>query len=446
MTHQTAMALTDRHLSTTSLPSDRSRFLNGVLVQTTIVLAGLGLTVANGATFALFIVVLTLPVWFRKIGVYPFAHLILAGGVAAAVSGVVLAKITSIDRVVSGQLQREEIAVLFSGLAVMVVLLWGRLLFPLHRVVGLYGVGALAGAFMGPEWSFKFTFAVPVTILVVGVLDRSPKRWIPAVAIVLLGFVGILDEARSFFAFCILAASLTIWQSRPSTGRRASRWFPVVLVAGSGIALYYIVASLLTKGFFGPVLAQRSIAQIDSSGSLIAGGRPEWAATWALMQSRPIGFGAGVVPRFEELMVAKAGLASIGVDTGGYLNHYMLGGKFRLHSVISDLWVNFGFVGLVVSAIVILALVKSLSYRIAERDASTLTIFLCLLALWFMAFGPFFSNWQDVCLALGLVLISTTWRDQRLAYLPDRAQQQESPDALSGSAQARMVARQDSVG
>ena len=415
MPHQTANAVTNRDLPMGLPLSDRGQFVTGVLVQLTIVLAGLGTTVANGATMALVIVVMTFPVWVRKISVYPLAHLILAGGAAAAVAGVVLAEFTKIDHVVNGQLQREAIAVLFSGLAIMVIVLWGRLLFPLHRVVGLFGVGALADAFMSPDPSFKFIFAVPVTILVVGVLDHSSKKWLPIAAIVMLGFIGILDEARSFFAFCILAAALSVWQLRPSTGRRANRWFPVILLTGVGIALYSLVASLLTKGFFGPVLAQRSIAQIDATGSLIAGGRPEWSATWALMQSRPTGFGAGVVPRFEDVMVAKAGLASIGVDTGGYLYNYMFGGKFRLHSVISDLWVSFGLIGLVLAAIVVFALVRSLSYRIAEHDASTLTIFMSLLALWFMAFGPFFSNWRDVCFALGLVLITKSWSDQRSA-------------------------------
>jgi hypothetical protein len=389
-------------------PTDRGVFVTGAVVQVTIVLAGAGTTVANGITFALLIVIATLPVWIRKIAVYSSAQLILASGAIAAVSGVVLAEFSKANYVVNGQLQREAIAVLFSGLAIMVIVLWGRLLFPLHRIALLFGAGSLADAFLSPDRGFKFTFALPVTILLVGMLDRSTRKWLPAIAIVGLGLIGILDEARSFFAFCILAAALTFWQLRPATGREANRWFPIILLGGIAIAIYSVVTSLLTKGYFGPELQQRSIAQIESTGSLIAGGRPEWSATWALMQARPTGFGAGVVPRFEDVMVAKAGLASIGVDTGGYLYNYMLGGQFRLHSVASDLWATFGLIGIVFAAIVVFSLVRSLSYRIADRDASTLTIFMCTLALWFMAFGPFFSNWRDVCFALGLVLTART--------------------------------------
>jgi hypothetical protein len=379
--------------------------MTGLLVQAMVVLAGVGTTAASGVTVALVMVVVTLPVWFTRIGVFSFAHLILAGGAAAAVSGVVLAESSTVDHLVNSQLQREAIAVLFSGLATMIVILWARLLLPLHRVAVLFGAGALIDALTSPNQGFKFTFALPITILLIGALDRLRSRWLAAIAIVILGFVGVLDEARSFFAFCILAAALTVWQLRPSTGRRANRWFPIVLLTGVGIAIYSVVSSLLTSGFFGPELEQRSTAQIDATGSLISGGRPEWSATWALMQSRPTGFGAGVVPRFEDLMTAKQGLASIGVDTGGYLNNYMLGGRFRLHSVTSDLWVSFGLIGLALAALIAFSLVRSLSYRIAERDASTLTIFMCVLALWDMAFGPMFSNWNDVCFALGLALI-----------------------------------------
>ena len=51
------------------------------------------------------------------------------------------------------------------------------------------------------------------------------------------------------------------------------------------------------------------------------------------------------------------------------------------------------------------AIVRSLSFLIAARQATTSVIFACIGALWYMLFGPIYSNWLEVCLALGLALL-----------------------------------------
>jgi hypothetical protein len=113
-----------------------------------------------------------------------------------------------------------------------------------------------------------------------------------------------------------------------------------------------------------------------------------------------------VVPDWTDLQTGKAGLLSINVDTGGYANNYMFGGEFRLHSTASDLWVNYGLMGVALAVTILVALIRSLSVLIAERRARTSVIFACALAIWYLLFGPLYSNWTDICFALGIALVA----------------------------------------
>jgi hypothetical protein len=73
--------------------------------------------------------------------------------------------------------------------------------------------------------------------------------------------------------------------------------------------------------------------------------------------------------------------------------------------VAADLWARFGWVGVALAVAIALALVRSLSFLLAARRAPTFLIFACVLALWYILFGPMYSNWLDVCAALGMALV-----------------------------------------
>lgn len=375
------------------------------LLQLTIVLAGFNLRLLAGVSATLVVAVGLAPLWWSALRTFSLSALIVGLAGIAVPTGFYLAELSRDDHPISRSLQIEHVAQLLNGVAIMVVILWGRLHFPLHRVAALYGLGAVADAVLNTSLSWKFHLAVPMTILVVGWMAKLKNQFVSVIVLVLFGLLGILDEGRSYFAFCIAAAGLAIWQMRPNDGRVSNRWYPAALLAGLSAAIYSVATSLLTSGYFGPELQQRSVDQIDSTGSLIAGGRPEWAATRALIELRPRGYGVGVIPQLADHSAARQGLASINVDTGGYLTNFMLGGQFRLHSVTSDLWARFGIIGIALALTVIFALVRSLSTLAAARRAPTIVIFITILALWHMLFGPFYSNWPDVCFALGLSLL-----------------------------------------
>ena len=146
--------------------------------------------------------------------------------------------------------------------------------------------------------------------------------------------------------------------------------------------------------------------QTDTSGSVLSGGRPEWAATTASSCCSTLtGYGVGVKPNWSDLQAAKQGLDTINVDLEPHREQYMFGVVFNLHSIASDLWVGYGWIGVALAIVICLALVRSLSFQLAARTAPTSVILLAMLGVWFMLFGPFYSNWLEVCVSLGLVLV-----------------------------------------
>jgi len=117
------------------------------------------------------------------------------------------------------------------------------------------------------------------------------------------------------------------------------------------------------------------------------------------------GFGSGVLPTTGDLAVAKSGLRSIGYDPdNGYVENYMFGGGFELHSAIGDLWAAFGAAGILLAVTLIVLILKNLGSAISRHTASALIIFLALKALWNFAFSPLYSTLPLLMLLLALML------------------------------------------
>jgi hypothetical protein len=229
-----------------------------------------------------------------------------------------------------------------------------------------------------------------------------------------VGAVSVLRDYRSFFGFTALTAVVVAWQVLRSARRvrRRPRRAPVAgwlltgaVLALAGAALYRAAEQLLLAGALGRELQLRSQAQVEAAGSLLAGGRPEWAGTWRLMHDTPAGFGPGAVPRPHDVVVAEQGLATVGIGPdNGYVANYMFGGQFRLHSTVADAWSNFGWVGVAFTLLLGGLLVHALLTRVAAGTASALVVLLGLRGLWDLAVGPMYSNLPEVALAVALAL------------------------------------------
>lgn len=379
-----------------------------VLANAVVLIVGFDHALRPGISATLPLALVLVPVWFRSLRQHSLAPTIIALGVASVGAGVVLSELAAATHRIDQSTRVQSIALLLSGLGALGLLLWARQHLPLHRILVLYGTGSLLSALSAGELSWKFDLSVPTIFVVVGLLERSGRHRGAAIAIVALGTLGLADEGRSLFALCLLTAMLVLLQSVTGTRERRSISRPLVfaLLVGFAVAVYALGSALLTGGYLGSTLQERSTAQVEATGSLITGGRPEWSATRQLMSIRPEGFGPGVVPSWSDYMTGRSGLASINVDTGGYARHYLFGGQFRLHSIAADLWVAYGYVGLLFAATIALALLRSLIATLASAMARTSTTFATLLALWYLLFGPIFTNWLDVCAALGFVLMT----------------------------------------
>jgi hypothetical protein len=379
-----------------------------VLAFAVVAVIGFDLDIPLGASAALPLAVILVPLWLPTLRTYRLATLICGLAALSAAAGLVLAELSSVDHQINRTGGLQAIGLLASGVAALVLLLWARTEIPLDRVVLCYGAGALASAVAAGDLRWKFNLAIPVALITLALLERRRPGALPAVAILVIGILAVADEGRSLFGASVLTATLAMWQLRPqSSGGRERRWFPVLLIAGVGVAVYLFISAMATGGALGAKVEETSNAQIASQGSLITGGRPEWAATRELLQVNPAGYGVGVVPSWTDRMTGKAGLEAIGVEVEPFREQYMFGRHFELHSVAGDLWAGFGWVGVALAAVVTFALARSLSFALAARRAPTYLVFPVIMAFWYMLFGPIGSNWLDICAALGFALAAT---------------------------------------
>jgi capsular polysaccharide biosynthesis protein len=293
------------------------------------------------------------------------------------------------------------------------VLVWARGILSVPVLGSVFGLAMLAtelSEMSGPENLWKFQLSSPVMVIGMALAARRGNPLVTVGALGVLGLLNIVNDARSAFGFCAVAAALVLWQQRPGRDRpvRRSRQLLMLPVLGVvGAAAYSLMTQLMLAGALGSEIQQRTATQIAQSGSLLLGGRPEWTATWALMHERPFGFGLGIVPNSTDVLVATEGISVTHIPTAeNYLRNYMLDGGVQLHSIVADLWSALGpagiLLGLAMGALVLLGLAD----RLGRREASGLVCLLVPMALWALPFGPMASNIDTLTLALGLLLMA----------------------------------------
>jgi capsular polysaccharide biosynthesis protein len=361
----------------------------------------LALTTGLLATVAL------LPVWAPVVRRYRGATLLMAATGLALASGVLLTWLSSRDH----DFARYE--AVSTGVVVLTLatgtglILWARTVLPLPVLGAAYGLGALAAgvlAMPGSENPVKFQLSFPLTVIVLSLLAGRRRPVVTVAALLALGLLNVLSDARSAFAFTVVAAALMLWQSR--RGRRSGRLGVQVAVLGTLAACgYWVLRELLLAGVLGAALQERTATQIAQTGSLLLGGRPEWTATWALMRDTPLGFGLGTVPTAHDIHVAAQGITVTHIPTvEGYLENYLLAGRFELHSIVADLWSNLGAVGIALGLVAGALIATGLAVQLSRGQASGLVCYLAPLTLWSLAFGPLPTGLPKVALALGLLL------------------------------------------
>ncbi|RNL55440.1 oligosaccharide repeat unit polymerase [Arthrobacter oryzae] len=355
------------------------------------------------------------PVWLFSLRQFRGARSYTALGVAALCLGLLLSGFSTADHGFD-RISYFNNSVVFSSLFLAVgAVLWARTLMP-GWLVGLgYGAGLALGVSAtgrAAENLWKFGYSIPVTVLVLSLAIYACRRWAlnPRWTDMLL-LAGLAlwsgaHDARSLFGLLLLAFTLVTWQLIPQ-GRTVRRSIARTLLAFVTmiIVTYNVATGLLVDGYLGEVAQQRSSEQIALTGSLLVGARPEMAATIALFQHQPWGFGVGITPSLQDILAAKTGMARINYQpNNGYVENYMLGTHFELHSVLGDFWVSFGLAGAAVALVTIAMMIRWIVTAVAGRRASGLVLFLAVISLWNLLFSPMYTSMPILALAVGLVL------------------------------------------
>jgi hypothetical protein len=387
-----------------------------------VLLLGLRLSLPFQIPLGFVLLGITAPLWLRVVRQGRQATRLLILTLLALLSGLLLAIYASADH----QLARGSLAGTFA-LATLTfggafLVFWCAELTG-ERMTGItFGLGLMAGVAIHGYAStlnmWKGGWGTSIAITVLALCGR--RRGATVIALIVFGVVSAFFDTRSYFAIFMIAALIELWSMIPTVSRRHRSWlgFASALLALS-VAAYLLGSQALVAGYLGPEAQQRSIEQIDASGTLILGGRPEAGAAVALFLARPIGFGFGVQPTTGDVLVAKQGLAAINYDpNNGYVDGYMFGSGFELHSVVGDMWVLTGVVGLILVAAVAIILIRHLALALADRRLTGLSLFLSLWSLWNLLFSPLLSSYLSLMLALGLALHSehAANRDDRAGH------------------------------
>ncbi|PWJ56042.1 hypothetical protein SAMN06264364_10115 [Quadrisphaera granulorum] len=357
--------------------------------------------------------VLLLPVWLPRLRRYRGATTVVAFGVVALLAGWTIAELTT-QHVIDPKLAQSTAVGVLSALGAVGLLLWVRSALGVETMALIVGVGMLVAVGLdgfSPINAWKYQLSLPVTTIVLAVVARWRQPVLSAAALVLLAVVGLAFDSRSYAGFCVLTAAVMLWQAFPSAvaGQARSAWHRVQMgmllvlaITGAGA----IGQQLLVGGALGEEVAARSQAQVTAGGgSLLVGGRPEMQATISLVPSQPWGFGLGAVPNQEDVLLAKQGMAKVGIQPGnGYVDHYMFGGHIELHSIIADLWASCGVVGAAFGLAMAFLLLDALLADAVSRRASAQSVFWVASAVWFLGFGPLYTNMPDVAFALAVAL------------------------------------------
>jgi hypothetical protein len=355
--------------------------------------------------------VLLLPLWAPAVRRYRGAALLFVLTGLALVSGVLLTWLASREHGFAPHEAVRTTVLLLTSVCGIGLILWARKVLPLPAIGVAFGVGNLAAGVLqmpGVDNPWKFELSFPALVIVLSLVAVRGRPLVTVAALGAIGLTDILNDYRSDFACCVLAAVLVLWQIRPvGRIRQTSAWVAVPMFGALGAAGYWVLTQALLAGVLGSELQHRTATQIAQSGSLLLGGRPEWTATWALMQFRPLGFGLGTVPTAQDIVVARAGLAVTHIPTvDSYLEHQLLSGAVQLHSIVADLWAATGPVGVLLGLAMAGLAAHGLADGLRSRRATGLVCAVVPLGLWCLPFGPLADNLPTLTLALGLLLVA----------------------------------------
>lgn len=380
-----------------------------VLALATCVVVGIRFPInLNLPTLALTLALL--PLSLGAWALFRGARLVSLTALAAAVSGVALS-LSASTRVTDPSILRADTGRVLLLATGVLALLWARSVLGSRLVVLLYGLGVLATVLVGfapvnGDNPWKFSFSVPGVLLLLS-LKRIYGRPVPELgALLLLAAMSALNDSRSLAAMLIIAAAIR-FAVRPAKAGSTSRSSVRVAVGITLISIggFYLVQAMISEGMLGEAAQERTEQQTELGGNVLTGGRPEAGAAVALVTSNPLGYGAGAVPTPADVLVAKEGMSALNYDpNNGYVERYLFGDGFEVHSLVGDLWIRYGVVGLALAVVCALLVGHGMVDALRRGAASGVMLFLAVRTLWDFAFSPYATVMTTLMLALAICL------------------------------------------
>ncbi len=375
------------------------------------VAAGLGLNglAVHSVPLTVVVAMATLPVWLGVALLDRWFTVVFVVGLVAIATGWMLsmASLTTHNRSMHNAVAQSMVL-----LAVSVgagALAWAIAVLGRAPALLSYGCGLLVNAVLkgvdvgGNPW--KYRLSIPVTIIVLAAAWWVGRTWIQLVALLALATVSGLFDARSAASMVLIAGVVMSWQwVRNELNIRSTALRTLLAVVALGLICYNALRAFILQGWLGQEAALRTEAQIQAAGSLLAGGRPEMGAAIALVRAYPQGIGVGIIPNFSDIYVAKTGMKALQYSPdNGYVERYMFGSGFEVHSVIGDLWLRFGIVGAAFGVLTTAVVGWRMVRALVANAASALWVVLAVQVLWNLLFGPLHLDSLSVLVAaLGL--------------------------------------------
>lgn len=381
-------------------------------------LIGMRVDISYGVTAGGIYALAMLPIWTRTLVRSRSLLVISFLAILCVGSGYLLTQANGSTHATNSSDLLSHSAQLVQLAATTAFLVWAFSSTSVSAATVAFGVGAVAGIPFNESSDpnlWRFTLSIPLTMLILALASLSRGLTIPVVALVGLAVVGFVNDSRSNSSFLLLAAVVLVWQRIARTGSRRGRGFGgAVTLVVSGLLLANLVQSAILDGYFGEVTRQRTEMQIEQSGNVVFGGRPEIAASAALIGRYPFGLGSGTIANYQDIQAASQSMLGIGYDPDNYyVQKFMFGQTVEVHSVIGDLWIWFGIAGLVFGAACATIFILGSLRGYGAGSLAAVYLYIVLRATWDLFFSPFASAVRLWPLALALSIAYVVFQKVR---------------------------------
>ena len=291
------------------------------------------------------------------------------------------------------------------------------------RLIVAVSLGLLLGYVIQPtgvvlQQPLKSGAGVALVAVVLGLLSiyKPSAKLLPTLALFIIATVALLNDARNLAAISALTAVVLLVSSllRPMN---VTPWAKVTVLAIVSVAAAFsmtlIYENLAESGVLGADAQKRFALQSSVEGGLLLGGRPELAASLAVIKEDPL-LGRGGKPYVTDVERANI-LKEINAGREFAISpreeRRILGSGINSHSFMFGYWVKLGIVGLVSTAAIGLLLwwaaVKAVH---RQMSVAALSLYAALQTSWDLLFSPWNARYEvlwGVFIALAVMVLST---------------------------------------